>query len=110
MEVLLNLFQFVCHFLVSIKWTLGRANHYQLVGKDKDRIQLLPLQFAEITIDPKLPHVLCIFLDLTDKIFIGSWRRMIMDDHVTTVLHQELFSHNPKLLNFAFQLSILGDE
>lgn len=108
-KVQLDVFQLASHFLVFIEGTLSCSHHNKLIGNLVDRLQLLLLQFSQVTIDSEVPHMLCVFLDFVDEVFVRGGSVCISMAVSALAAHQYLLTQKPEFLNLSLEFCVLGD-
>lgn len=106
--MLLHVLKLHGQFLVAIEGALSRSHHHQFIRYVKNGFQLLSLQFAKVAINLIIPHLLCIFLDLLNKVPI-RYIKIAQAASSCLVVHEQVLPDHPQFLHFPLQLRVLGD-
>jgi hypothetical protein len=68
------------------------------------------LELSQVPVDFEVLEMFDIFLDFADDVLVGSGVVRVEDFVGSDVVHEDLFTELAHFVDFAFELSVLGDE
>lgn len=103
-------FQLIVHLLVPVKGTICAANQDQVVSQAENWSQFLFLELSQVPVNFEVFEMFGVFFDFADNVFVGSGVVRVEEFAGNDVVHEDFFTELAHFVDFAFELSVLGNE